>query len=44
MKGSILVLHTNDLPVGVICDIAIYAECGQALYSKCDQEPHQCIQ
>ena len=43
-KVPFLVLHINDLPVGVIRDIAIYAECGQVFNCKCDQEPHQCIQ
>ena len=40
-KGSIiaptfLLLHINDLPVNVICNIAIYAD-NTTLYSKCDQ-------
>ena len=39
-KGLFLVLHflryINDLPVDVICNIAIYAD-DTTLYSKCDQ-------
>ena len=40
-EGSILgptlfLLHINDLPDDVICDIAIYAD-DTTLYSKCDQ-------
>ena len=40
-EGSILgpilfLLHINDLPDEVICDIAIYAD-DTTLYSKCDQ-------
>ena len=40
-KGSIrgptlFLLYINDLPDGVICDIAIYAD-DTTLYSKCDQ-------
>ena len=40
-QGSILgptlfLLHINDLPDDVICNIAIYAD-DTALYSKCDQ-------
>ena len=35
-KGSFLVLHINDLPDDIICDIAIYAD-DTTLYSKCDQ-------
>ena len=40
-QGSILgptlfLLHINDLPDDVICNIAIYAD-GTTLYSKCDQ-------
>ena len=42
-QGSILgltlfILHINDLPDNVICDIAIYAD-HTTLYSKCDQAP-----
>ena len=42
-QGSILgptlfLLHINDLPDDVICDIAIYAN-DTTLYSKCDQAP-----
>ena len=40
LKAPFLVLHfllyINDLPDGVICDIAIYAD-DTTLYSKCDQ-------
>ena len=40
-EGSILsrtlfLLHINDLPDDVICNIAIYAD-DTTLYSKCDQ-------
>ena len=43
LQGSILgptlfLLHINDLPDDVICDIAIYAD-NTTLYSKCDQAP-----
>ena len=42
-QGSIVgptpfLLHINDLPDDVICDIAIYAD-DITLYSKCDQAP-----
>ena len=33
---TLFLLHINDLPDGVICDIAIYAD-DTTLYSKCDQ-------
>ena len=32
---TLFLLHTNDLPDDVICDIAIYAD-DTTLYSKCD--------
>ena len=35
---TLFLLHINDLPDGVICDIAIYAD-DTTLYSKCDQAP-----
>ena len=33
---TLFLLYINDLPVDVICDIAIYAD-DTTLYSKCDQ-------
>ena len=33
---SLFLLYSNDLPDGVICNIAIYAD-DNTLYSKCDQ-------
>ena len=33
---TLFLLYINDLPVDVICDIAIYAD--DILYSKCDRE------
>ena len=33
---KLFLLHINDLPDNVICDIAIYAD-DTTLYSKCDQ-------
>ena len=33
---TLFLLHINDLPDDVICDIAIYAD-DTTLYSKCDQ-------
>ena len=33
---TLFLLYINDLPVDVICDIAIYAD--GILYSKCDRE------
>ena len=33
---ALFLLYINDLPVDVICDIAIYAD--DILYSKCDRE------
>ena len=33
---TLYLLYINDLPVDVICDIAIYAD--DILYSKCDRE------
>ena len=33
---TLFLLYINDLPVNVICNIAIYAD-NTALYSKCDQ-------
>ena len=33
---TLFLLYINDLPVDVICDIAIYAD--DVLYSKCDRE------
>ena len=35
-KNALYYPLTNDLPVDVICDIAIYAD-DTTLYSKCDQ-------
>ena len=34
--NTLFLLYINDLPVDVICDIAIYAD--DILYSKCDRE------
>ena len=33
---TLFLLYINDLPNGVICNIAIYAD-DTTLYSKCDQ-------
>ena len=34
--STLFLLHINDLPDGVICNIAMYAN-DTTLYSKCDQ-------
>ena len=36
LGSALFLLYNNDLPVNVICDIAIYAD-DSTLYSKCDQ-------
>ena len=36
LVSTLFLLYINDLPVDVICDIAIYAD-DTTLYSKCDQ-------
>ena len=36
LGSTLFLLYINDLPVDVICDIAIYAD-DTTLYSKCDQ-------
>ena len=33
---TLFLLYINDLPDGVICNIAVYAD-DTTLYSKCDQ-------
>ena len=36
LDPTLFILHINDLPDDVICNIAIYAD-GTTLYSKCNQ-------
>ena len=38
LDPTLFILHINDLPDDVICNIAIYAD-GTTLYSKCNQAP-----
>ena len=38
LRPTLFLLYINDLPVDVICDIAIYTD-DTTLYSKCDQAP-----